>query len=128
MTLIDDSLTTFRSELPEFASTADAAVRRQLGVALEIYALRPRGVAYLAAHLLTVRNRATSAESNVAVEDGGTRIVISERIGEKSITYQRSAAGFSEDPVNDEQLEQTEYGRTYIMIRDASVMPTIRSL
>ena len=132
MALIDDILTTFRAELPELSSTADVDVRRAIGVALEVFAARKRGTAYLAAHLLATRDEATSGGDSMAGTDGGTRVVQHERIGEKSISYFRqsgsSASGGEEHWLSDSYLETTEYGRVYLLIRDAATMPTIRSI
>ena len=127
-----DTLTTFRAELPEFASTADADVNRAIGVALEIFAARARGTAYLAAHLLATRDEATGGGSTMGGTDGGTRVVQHERIGDKSISYFRqsgsSSSGGEEHWMSDSYLETTEYGRVYLLIRDAATAVTIRSV
>ena len=130
MALIDDILTTFRAELPEFADTDDAAVKREIGVALEIFAARARGTAYLAAHLLATRSESTNDGASTAGSDGGTRVIQRQRIGEKSISYfrQSSASVSSSEQhwLSDTFLETTYYGRTYLMIRDAATAVTIR--
>lgn len=132
MALIDDILTTFRAEIPELASTSDADVRREIGTALEVFAARKRGTAYLAAHLLATRDESTDGGSSSASSDGGTRVIQHERIGDKSISYFRqsasSASGGEEHWLSDTFLETTYYGRVYLMIRDAATMPTIRNI
>ena len=131
MTQIGDLLETFRDEFPEFVDAADAGIRLQLGVALEIYSVRPRGVVYLAAHLLVTHDAATGDGATPAQIDGGAKVVIGQRIGAKSVTYGRASTNSSQGSsggglAEQDQFEQTVYGRAYTLIRDASLAVTIR--
>ena len=132
MALIDDILTVFREEIPELSEKTDAVVKREIGFALEIFAVRKRGVAYLAAHLLTTRDEATDGGTSAASSDGGTRVIQHQRIGDMSVSYFRQSASSISNAeqhwLSDTFLETTDYGRRYLMIRDAATMPTIRDI
>ena len=119
MATIDQGLATFRADIPELATTSDADVRRWLTIAGDIYSATARGMAWLAAHLLTVD---AAGEAN----DGGDRIVVSERVGDISRTYARGTQAAGTPNASDSFYMSTVYGRVYLQLRSHATARSIR--
>jgi len=113
------TLVDFRTQFPEFADTADADNRQRdadVEAALEraegLWALSDIGTLYVAAHIL-----ALAAEAKGAA-DGGSGVVISERVGPQSVTYMTQAGGGPEGGDPDRVwYATTTYGRAFLAFR-----------
>ena len=98
-----------------------------LDLAAQIHNVSVSATAFLAAHLATI-NTEGSGESSTVVDpnDGGDRVIVSERMGEQQVTYARTGAsgggGASRQATNEAFFQSTRYGRTYLQLaRRASV-------
>lgn len=98
------TLTDFRAQFPEFATTADAVVERFLSVAAEMHGIRNTATLYCTAHLLRLEaDRAAGTASGGEVTD--------ERAGPLWQSYKSQAdAGW------ETFFTRTEYGRMFLTL------------
>ena len=106
---IEELLAVFRTRFPEFDSVSDEQVSLYLDDALCIFKLCDKAVVYLAAHLCAL---AQDQSGNTGI-DSGLGEVMSEKIGQKSVTY-KTQASKNEDVF----YTSTKYGRTYLELRN----------
>ena len=84
----------FRTQFPEplFASDDDADVALALSEAMCLHNQNDLATLYCTAHLLALNHERTDARGNViAGPDGGSGVVVSEKIGPRQIEYMTTA-------------------------------------
>lgn len=130
---LDALLTRMQEELPEFFGTntdgtriySDAYLRRFLGVAGNIHGRYPICTVYAAAHLITL-DQETGGEGTVGTTDGGVRAVKEIETGDMLVEYQDAqelsvAGGLQREAF----WEQSQYGRTFLVLERRLLVPTI---
>lgn len=112
------STATLKAIAPQFASEPDDSLEVFLSMAAERMDpeawgnLYEQGAAYLAAHLLTLRDRGQMAASHGGGAGGG---VTSVSEGGQSISY--AGGGENASTLSEEALSSTQYGQQYLQLR-----------
>jgi len=112
------SIQTLKAIAPQFASEPDDTLEVFLSMAAERMdakawgKLYEQGAAYLAAHLLTLRDRGDMAAGHGGGAGGG---ITSVSEGGQSISY--GGGGQNASTLSEEALASTQYGQQYLQLR-----------
>lgn len=116
---MSSSVDKLRAVAPQFEDESDESLEVYLEMAadrLDASAwgkLFEQGAVYLAAHLLTVRNRAQQAAQHGGTAGGG---VTSVSEGDQSISY--AEGGKTASTPSEEALSSTQYGQQFLSLRN----------
>jgi len=114
---MSDSIDTLEAVAPQYVSEPEKAKEIFLEMAAQQMnpqawgQLYEQGAAYLAAHLLTVRDRGEQAAQHGGA--AGAPTDVSE--GDQSISY--SGGGENASTLNEEALSTTQYGERFLQLR-----------
>lgn len=128
-----DALTIFREIATEFSAVADATVEnwierasnRHTAASFGAAAVFAEAMAYYAAHLMKMQERAAAA-SGGGGGGAGVGSVTSHRAGKWAVGYGGTGSASSKFDKSEQDLLQTTYGMTYLSIVNtrSAVFPT----
>jgi len=108
-------LPVFREQFPEYDSSSDAEILKNINNALLIHAICGMATVYLSAHLIAIDSNSGVGGSGGGIDAGGVRETLSETA--KSVSS--SFAKLSKDGTDDAFYTVTPYGRMYIVLRNS---------